>query len=210
MDILTLELFDVTLSEALREVNRALEQHAALPLRILVGTDPVLRQNVQRLVQRLGRQVAAFPDGAEWRLEVAGAPLPAGPAPVLASPAVLPPRHPVQAVPVPPALPARPRPLLLTRAHLGQGPGTGIGRRLLLGVLRELDPGVPWLGLALEAVELLDDPQALGELEALRNRGVPVLVSRESRLFPGDQDGFDILEDSRWQRLAGRGEITIL
>ena len=45
---------------------------------------------------------------------------------------------------------------------------------------------------------------------ALRARGVPVLVSRESQLFPEEPGGFEILEDSRWQRLAGRGEITIL
>ena len=77
-------------------------------------------------------------------------------------------------------------------------------------MLRELDPGVPWVGLALEALDLLEDPEALALLAALRARGIPVLVSRESQLFPAEPGGFDILEDSRWQRLAGRGEITIL
>jgi hypothetical protein len=209
MDILTLELYDVTISEALREVNRALDEHAALPLRILLGADPVLRQNIQRLLQRLGRQATEHRDGGDWRVEVAGAaPPPPRPAPPRPGPGAPPAALPV-AQPAPlPVLPARPRPLLLTRAHLGQG--SGAGRQLLLGVLRELDPGVPWVGLALEAVELLEDPQALAQLEALNRRGVPVLVSRASRLFPGEGDAFEILEDSRWQRLAGRGEITIL
>jgi len=71
MDILTLELFEVTISEALREITRALEQHPALPLRILLGSDPMLRHNVQRLLVRLGRSAALHPDGAAWRLDVA-------------------------------------------------------------------------------------------------------------------------------------------
>lgn len=85
-----------------------------------------------------------------------------------------------------------------------------MGRRLLLGVLRQLDPAVPWLGLALGAVELLDDPQALDLLERLQARGTPVRVSRESQLFPLEPAAFEIMEDSHWQRLAGRGELTVL
>jgi hypothetical protein len=101
------------------------------------------------------------------------------------------------------------RPLLLTRSHFGQG-GQDIGRRLLLGVLRELDPAVPWLGLALDALELLEDPQAMALLEQLQARGTPVRISRESQLFSLEPAPFDIMEDSQWQRLAGRGEITLL
>jgi hypothetical protein len=207
MDILTLELYDVTISEALREVNRALEQHTAMPLRILLGSDPVLRQNLQRLLLRLGREVSEHPEGPHWRLEVApGAAVPvrqaqARPAAPVPAAAMAHSGAPAEAAPAP-------RPLLLTRSRLGQG--SAAGRLLLLGVLRELDPAVPWVGLALEAAELLEDPQALAQLEALRQRGTPVLVSRESRLFPAEPDSFEILEDRRWQRLAGRGEITIL
>ena len=101
------------------------------------------------------------------------------------------------------------RPLLLTRSRLGQG-ASDSGRRLLLGLLRELDPSVPWIGLALEAMELLEDPQARAALEALQARGTPVRVSRESQLFTLEPAAFEIMEDTQWQRLAGRGELNIL
>jgi hypothetical protein len=202
MDILTLELFDVTVSEALREINRALEAHPAMPLRILLGGDRMLQHNIQRFLERLGRAATLCQDGAAWRIEVAGTtrtPHPAPPAPA-----------PSPAIPLPAAaLPAGARPLLLTRSHLGQG-SRDIGRRLLLGVLRELDPAVPWLGLALDGLELLEDPQARTILEQLQARGIPVRISRESQLFPLEPAAFETMEDSQWQRLAGRGELTLL
>lgn len=215
MDILTLELFEVTISEALREITRALEQHPALPLRILLGSDPMLRHNVQRLLVRLGRSAALHPDGAAWRLDVAAGSALAGSA--LAGSAANEPAPPASpgfralagSAPAMPVRPAAPRPLLLTGSRLGHG-SAAVGHRLLLGVLRELDPAVPWVGLALEALELLEDPQSLAVLQALQARGTPVLVSRESQLFPPEPGGFEIMEDTRWQRLAGRGEITIL
>jgi hypothetical protein len=197
MDILTLELFDVTVSEALREISRVLEAHPGLPLRILLGGDPMLRHNIQRFLERLGRPAVAQPEGSGWRMDVVG---PARPAPPVRPPAPAPAPAPVQPVP---------RPLLLTRSHLGQG-SPDMGRRLLLGVLRQLDPAVPWLGLAMGAVELLDDPQARDLLERLQARGTPVRVSRESQLFPLEPAAFEIMEDSHWQRLAGRGELTVL
>jgi len=225
MDILTLELFEVTISEALREITRALEQHPALPLRILLGSDPMLRHNVQRLLVRLGRSAALHPDGAAWRLDVAAGSALAGSAlagSALAGSALAgsaaaesaPPASPgfralAGSAPAMPVRPAAPRPLLLTGSRLGHG-SAAVGHRLLLGVLRELDPAVPWVGLALEALELLEDPQSLAVLQALQARGTPVLVSRESQLFPPEPGGFEIMEDTRWQRLAGRGEITIL
>ncbi|NTV74229.1 MAG: hypothetical protein HGA66_08480, partial [Holophaga sp.] len=79
------------------------------------------------------------------------------------------------------------------------------------GVLRELDPQVPWLGLALDATGLLEDPEALALLTALQSRGTRVRVSRESLLFPdGPEGAFEVIEDSQWQRLAGKGDLTIL
>jgi len=69
---------------------------------------------------------------------------------------------------------------------------------------------VPWLGLALDGLELLEDPQARAILEQLQARGTPVRISRESQLFALEPAAFEIMEDSRWQRLAGRGELTVL
>jgi hypothetical protein len=207
MDILTLELFDVTVSEALREIDRAVAASPGLPLRILLGGDTNLQHNVQRRLERLGRPALARPEGSGWRLDVPGLePAPTALRPAVPAPAGL-------AGPGPAALPASPTapvpPLLLTRSHLGPEGQDG-GRRLLLGLLRELDPAVPWVGLALGALELLEDPQAVALLEALRDRGTPVRVSRESQLFPLEPLPFEVMEDSSWQRLAGRGGLTLL
>lgn len=199
MDILTLELFDVTVSEALREVNRVIEAHPGLPLRIIIGGDEMLLHNVQRFLERSGRTAAPFREGSGWRVETVSRD-----APVRAAEPV------TRVIPAPAPVQALPRPLLLTHASLGAGHG-GVGRRLLLGVLRELDPQVPWVGLALEATGLLEDPEALGLLTAIQARGTPVRVSRESLLFPdGPEGAFEVIEDSQWQRLAGKGELTVL
>ena len=199
MDILTLELFDVTVSEALREINRALEEHPSMPLRLLLGGETMLHHNIQRFLERQGRTTQLRSEGGRWRMDVGGAAV--EPAPRLMLPLV--------PAPLPAPLPLARKPLLLTSASLGQG-GASMGRRLLLGVLRELDPAVPWVGLALEALELLEDPLALEALTTLQARGIPVRISRESQLFPTGQAAFEIMEDTQWQRLAGRGEIIIL
>ena len=211
MDILTLELFDVTISEALREINRALEEHPFMPVRILLGDDRMLQHNIQRFLERVGRLGTLQQDGEDWRIEVAGAEVPGHAR--LAPPAAVPVAAPIRPAAVLQAPAAAPdsaaRPLLLTCSHLGQG-SLDIGRRMLLGVLRELDPSVPWLGLALDGLDLLEDPQAMALLETLRQRGTPIRVSRESQLFPLETGPFETMEDSHWQRLAGRGAITIL
>jgi hypothetical protein len=203
MDLLTLELFDVTVSEALREINRVLEDHPALPLRILVTGDEMLLHNIQRFLDKAGRTASPFRENGRWRIET-------GPktASVPSLPIAI---EPVQRIlSATPGLPRATPPLLLTRAALGTGNG-GSGRRLLLGVLRELDPSVPWVGLALEAADLLEDPEALAVLSAIRKRGTPVRISRACLLFPdGPEGAFEPIEDSEWQRLAGRGDLTIL
>jgi hypothetical protein len=203
MDILTLELYDVTVSEALREINRVLEAHPDLPLRILAGGEEMLVHNIQRFLERTGRGAKIQRDGARWRIETG----PIGPA---APPQPEPRLHP--AAPPPRVIPAQaaPRPLLLTRAALGSGSG-GSGRRLLLGLLRELEPQVPWVGLALDATGLLEDPEALAVFQALEARGTRVRVSRDGLLFPDEpESAFGVIEDSEWQRLAGRGDLIIL
>jgi len=69
---------------------------------------------------------------------------------------------------------------------------------------------VPWVGLALGGLELLEDPQAVAVLLHLQSRGTQVRISRESQLFALEPPPFEIMEDSHWQRLAGRGGVTIL
>ena len=49
-----------------------------------------------------------------------------------------------------------------------------------------------------------------GPLEAIQAQGTPVRISRESQLFPTQACPFEIMEDSHWQRLAGRGGLLIL
>lgn len=205
MDILTLELFDVTVSEALREIDRAVTAHPGLPLRIQLGGDLNLQHNIQRLLERLGRPAAAHAEAAGWRLDVPA------PAPAAARPLPPAPAAPALAVLPAPAAPAEgaPPPLLLTRSALGPE-GLDSGRRLLLGLLRELDPAVPWVGLAMGALELLEDPQALAALQQLQARGTQVRVSRDSQLFALEPVPFEIMEDSLWQRLAGRGGLTLI
>jgi hypothetical protein len=50
----------------------------------------------------------------------------------------------------------------------------------------------------------------MGLLQQLQARGTPVRISRECQLFTLEPAAFEIMEDSQWQRLAGRGELTIL
>jgi hypothetical protein len=195
MDILTLELFDVTVSQALTETSRALEQHPGLPLRVLLEGEEMVLHNLLRLLERQERKVVSTPMGNHWQLDIA--PI-AKPAPAL---------HPLPA-PVISTTPAKP--LVVLRSAFAPG-DRALGRRLLLGLLRTLDPPVPWLGLAHEALELLGDPLALEVLAAIQKRGIPIRVSRESLAFLGKDPGpFSILEDEEWQALAARGEATIL
>jgi len=209
MDILTLELSEVTVSEALREISRVLEAHPGLPLRILTTGDEMLLHNVQRFLERSGRAARAQREGGRWRIDTAPRETSAP-----ALPRALEPAQPVPAPSIPaqpaPIQPPAPRPLLLTCQALGPAQG-GVGRRLLLDLLRDLDPEVPWVGLALEATRLLEDPEGLATLRALQARGTRVRVSRKSLLFPdGPEGAFEVLEDSLWLRLAGRGELTLL
>ena len=212
MDILTLELFDVTVSAALRELQRAMEDHPTLPLRIHLGGDGMLHHNIQRFLERNGRTTQLRAEGGHWRIDVGG--LVSGLTPMLTPSQAPPPTVPTAAVTATPPqldrpLPPAPQPVLLTRSSLSQG-SAAVGRRLLLGVLRELDPATPWLCLALDGLELLEDPQGLRILEAIQAQGTPVRISRESQLFPTPACPFEIMEDSHWQRLAGKGALVIL
>lgn len=195
MDILTLELFDVTVSQALTEVNRAMEQHSGMPLRVLLEGEEMVLHNLLRFLERQERKVVSTPLGSLWQLDIAPA--------VKATPSL----HPLHA----PVLPGiAPRPVILLRSAFVPG-DRALGRRLLLGLLRTVEPPVPWVGLAHEALELLDDPMALEVLTSVKERGIPVRLSRESLAFLQKTPGsFEILEDEEWQALAARGCATIL
>ncbi len=205
MDFLTLELMDLTVSQAVLELGRVLEAHAGVRLRILLGPDDMVRHNILRLLERKGRSAQSTRAPQGWTLEVLPQdphrPSPATPMiSALAAQAVL---------PVPAGRPA-PAPLLLTRSYLDPGHPL-LGRRLLLGVLDQLPEGTPWLALVLDALQLLEDPQALSLLRRLHGRGILVRVSRECQmLFGADLEGFEEIADVEWQRLLASGEMRLL
>lgn len=194
MDILTLELGDVTVSQALLEVKAALERHPALPLRILTGPNEMLQVNLARFLTRLGHPPVVHPEGRGWRLEVPGRPM--RPLPV-APPAEAPPS-------------GRSRPVLLLRSAFAPG-DRALGRRLLLGILDRLPADTPWLGLAHEALDLLEDPAALEHLARVQARGTVVRVCEASQAYLGlHGPGFQALPAEEWQALAAGGELILL
>ncbi|HEX9081297.1 MAG TPA: hypothetical protein VF768_03405, partial [Holophagaceae bacterium] len=112
--------------------------------------------------------------------------------------------------PVPEA-PAQPlRPVLLLRSAFSPG-DRALGRRLLLEALAQVDLGTPWVFLAHQALELLDDPVALEVLNGLQAKGVPVQVSLASLAQDDHETGdFAVLPDATWQRLLARGALIVL
>lgn len=188
MDILTLELLDVTVFQALLELRELLADHPGEAMRIR-GEDDLLRVNVQGFLEKQGRTARLVRQGGQWELQVPHS----AKAPALAEPE-------------PPA----PPPVLLLRSAFAPG-DRALGRRLLLDTLAHLEPGTPWLCLAHQAVELLEDPGAVAILEGLRGRGIPVQVSAAS-LGHGGQDGagFEEVADERWQKLLARGAVNLL
>jgi hypothetical protein len=188
MDILTLELLDVTVFQALLELRGLLEDHPGEAMRIR-GEDDLLRMNVTGFLEKQGRVVRLSRQGAAWELQVAQGVRPAP----LVSPGTA--THP---------------PVLLMRSAFAPG-DRALGRRLLLETLARLDPGVPWLCLAHQAVDLLEDPGAVAILEALRARGIPVHVSASSLAHVGlEAHGFNPVSDDDWQTLLARGRVTVL
>ena len=188
MDILTLELLDVTVFQALLELKGMLADHPGEALRIR-GEDDLLRLNATGFLEKQGRTVRLVRQGRPWELMVAQAarPLPS-------------------AAPVPKAA----RPVLLLRSAFAPG-DRALGRRLLLETLAHLESGTPWLCLAHQAVELLDDPGAVAILEGLRSRGIAIHLSVSSLAHGGqDSAGFDLVPDAGWQKLLARGGVTVL
>ncbi|WP_291271727.1 hypothetical protein [Geothrix sp.] len=205
MDILTLELLDVTVFQALLELRSLLAEQPGVPLRIL-GEDEMLRINVAGFLEKQGRVARLVQQGPQWELLVAAGAVPS-PLPASAPPP-----------PAPPALP----PVLLLRSAFAPG-DRALGRRLLLETLSHLDSGTPWVGLAHQAVELLEDPLAVAAFETLQARGIPVRVSAASLAHAGagagagtgigdgtGADRFELMADAVWQKLLARGGVTVL
>ena len=199
MDILTLELFDVTVSQALLKVQSALERHPALPLRILVEADDMVRSNLERYLERQGRPATSKAVGGHWQLDVAEGRKPSGmPTPAL-----------VTTLPEATADKA-PKPVLLLRSAFVPG-DRALGRQLLLGVLATLETGTPWVLLAHDALDMLEDPSAMECLENLQHRGIPIRLSEASLVYFGrSRTPFPTMNDTQWQSKLGRGELTVL
>jgi hypothetical protein len=190
MDILTLELLDVTVFQALLELRAQLAEHPGEAL-LIRGEDEMLRVNVAGYLEKQGRGVRQTQQGSQWELVVAAVLKPSVPPVTVAPQAAL-------------------RPVLLLRSAFAPG-DRALGRRLLLETLAQLEPGTPWLCLAHQAVELLEDPGAVAVLEGLRERGIPVRVSKTSLAHARQEDeGFDPVQDEDWQRLLARGLLTVL
>jgi hypothetical protein len=104
--------------------------------------------------------------------------------------------------------PARTLPVLLLSGSIGAG-DPNMGRRLLLEILRRADKQIPWVGIAFEGGALLRDPAGAKTLRDLASAGVPVRASRECQMFyPDETEGFEVMEDSEWQTLLLKGNVT--
>jgi hypothetical protein len=184
-------LLDVTVFQALLELRGLLADHPGEALRIL-GEDDLLRVNVTGFLEKQGRPVRLVRQGAQWELHVGQG---ARPVPLVS--------------PVAPVAPII-RPVLLLRSAFAPG-DRALGRRLLLETVAQLEPGTPWLCLAHQAVELLEDPGAVAILEGLRGRGIAIQVSASSLAHARQENaGFDLVQDEDWQRLLARGLLTVL
>lgn len=189
MDILTLELLDVTVFQALLELREMLAQHPGERFRIR-GEDETLCLNVAAYLERQGRPARQVRQGDQWELQVPAATRPlAG----VAAPA-----------------PAAIRPVLLLRGAYAPG-DRALGRRLLLETLEQVPAGTPWVCLAHQALELLEDPAAMAVFRSLQARAIPVRVSRASLAHAGlDAGGLEVVADATWQHLLAQGAVTAL
>lgn len=189
MEILTLELLDVTVFQALLELRELLAEHPGEALRIRGGED-LLCLNVASYLERQGRPARQIRQGDLWELQVPAA-------------------SQVKTASLSPSRPAPP-PVLLLRSAFAPG-DRALGRRLLLETLGHVPTGTPWVCLAHQAIELLDDPLAMEVLQKLRGRGIAIRLSRGSLAHAGIPAGAsEVMADETWQALLGQGAVTVL
>jgi len=80
---------------------------------------------------------------------------------------------------------------------------------LLLEVLKRADKQIPWIGIAYEGASILKDSASLKVLRNLAASGVSIRVSKECMMFYSEEaSGFEVMEDSEWQMLLIKGNIT--
>lgn len=195
MEVLTLELLDVTVSQALREIRDALERHPDLALRLVLGPDPMLRTNVEKLLERQGRTATVRRTGRDWTLDVP---------PGAATPTAITP------TPAPTPLPPPTKPVLLLRSAFTPG-DRALGRQLLLETLRAMDPATSWLALAHDALDLLDDPSALAVLKELEGKGLSIRLSKATLAYAGrGVTPFPAMDDALWQKAMTSGNLVVL
>ena len=199
MDIVTLELFDLTVSQAVLEVQRVLDANPGGAVRILLD-DETHKRNVIKLLEKHSRSFNMQAQGPVVTIDAKATKgskrsIPLKPAPPVAV---------IQAEPKQPAIP----PVLVLNDSLPAGdPVTG--RRLLLAILRRADKTVPWIGIACEGASMLRDAAGLKALQEIQASGTPIRVSRECLLFhPEEASEFEVMEDSEWQGLLIKGKAT--
>jgi hypothetical protein len=193
VDIVVTELFDMTVSQAVFEVQRVLDAHPGSTIRIVLD-DEMHRHNVIKLLEKQGRTLNVSTQGQLVTIEVKSQDksryLPRAPV--------------IQAEPKPAPIP----PVLVLNSIIGNGDPL-IGRRLLIEILRRADKQIPWIGIAHEGASILGDPAGLKVLHGLIASGVSVRISRECTLFyPEETSNFEIMEDSEWQTLLLKGSVT--
>jgi TusA-related sulfurtransferase len=202
MDIVTLELFDLTVSQAVLEVQRVLDANPGRAVRIVLD-DEMHKHNVVKLLQKQGLTLQTSSQGQVVTIDVKASKNKAKDA---QKPAYLPPATFMSAEPRPAPIP----PLLILSSSIGAGDPM-VGQRMLLEILRRVDKQIPWVGIAHDGASLVRDPVGLKVLKEIVASGVPVRVSNESKLFyPDETSGFEAMEDSEWQMLLLKGNITKL
>ncbi|MDR0499315.1 MAG: hypothetical protein LBH03_06255 [Holophagales bacterium] len=193
MDTITIELFDLTVSQALIEVQRVLDTHPNSAISIVLD-DEMQKRNVIKLLDKHGRSVNVYNQGQMLIIDVIA----------LKRPTYLPP---AVVIPVEPKL-APINPVLILSGSIGIGDPL-MGRRLLLEVLKRADKHIPWIGIAYEGFSILKDTAGLKILRNLAASGVSVRVSKECMMFYAEEaSGFEVMEDSEWQSLLIKGNVT--
>ena len=193
MDIITIELFDLTVSQAVFEVQRVIDTHPGSAIRIVLDEE-MHKVNVIKLLEKQGRQTSINIQGQVVTIDVKSEKRP-----TFLPPAVVIPAEP-KSLPIPP--------VMILSSSIGTSDYMQ-GQRLLIEILRRADKQIPWIGLAHDGIAILRDPNGQKVLKDLVGAGVSIRISRESAMFyPDETSGFEVIEDSEWQTLLLKGNVT--